>query len=237
MNTCESGKPSDIVQMLVDALYDNEPSKIARWFPCVDAVESINILMPAAVYGYHTDIVEKLISLGAPNAEYERALWLAVEMGHFDIVKILVGVCDPKSDNSYALQLAAREGFLDIVRLLIPLTDPLANDSLALKWATNKEHIDIVKLLLPVSNPKANKSRALRSAVQNQNKELVQILLPLSDYASVLKRSDIQDSPRCCILLQQCIDEYEASQQKIRLTDALSACQETVLKGGCKRKI
>lgn len=237
MNTGESGKPSDIVQMLIDALYDNEPSEIARWFPCVDAMECLNVLMPAAIYGGHTDIVERLISLGAPNAEYEKALWLAVEMGNFDIVKMLVGVCNPKSDNSYALQLAAREGFLDIVTLLLPLTDPLANDSLALKWATNKENIEIVKLLLPVSNPQANKSRALLSAVQNQNKELVRILLPVSDYVSVLKRSDIQDSPRDCILLQQCIDEYEALQQKIRLTDALTACKATVLKSGCKRKI
>ena len=141
----------------------------------------------------------------------------ASNRGDFDEVKRLIPVSDPKFNHSEALLSAVVNGYIDIVKLLIPVSDPKANYSWALLNAAHFGHADIVKLLIPVSDPKASSSYALQAAASKS--EIIQLLLPFSDY--YLAKQELLECNKNITVLQQCIDEYEALQQKERLISIL----------------
>lgn len=134
-------------------------------------------------------------------------------------VKRLIPISDPRVRNSVALRWAAGKGHTEIVELLIPVSDCNTMYSYALRGAAQHGHIECVKLLIPVSDPKANDSEALQLAVRSKHREIAKCLIPVSDYTVALQ--NMLHHNEDTTLIQQCIDEYEALQQKERLDNTL----------------
>lgn len=170
------------------------------------AIEDVRLLLP-------------VVSDTKKGNSYAYALRQAAYNGHADILELLIPLSDPKANNSEALRWAAQWGHTDCVILLLPVSDPKANNSEALRRAASKGHAECVKRLIPVCDPKALDSHALMLAASNGHTECTQQLIPFSDYQFVLEMmlADNYDTT----LLQQCIDEYEALQQKEYLTTHL----------------
>lgn len=120
--------------------------------------------------------------------------------------------------NTELLMRASQNGDVDEVKRLIPVSNPKSYNSDPLRSAAYKGYLEIVQLLIPVSDPTANDNSALFWAARNEHTECVKLLIPVSDYQMLL-----QDKSRRVYntLLQQCVDEYEALQQKERLLNQL----------------
>lgn len=143
----------------------------------------------------------------------------ASQSGDFNQVKHLISVSDPKANHSLALRCAATQGHIECIKLLIPVSDPKANDSVALRMATLYGHIECVKLLIPVSDPKADNSQALQWAADCEHMEIIELLIPVSDYSFALQYMHANGTST--VRFEQCIEEYEALQQKDRLSNEL----------------
>lgn len=141
------------------------------------------------------------------------------ENARIDEIKNPISISDPIFNNSEALREAAFQGLTEYLQLLIPVSNPKANNSQALCWAAQEGHIECVTLLIPVSNPTANESYALTRAVQFKRTDIIKLLIPVSDVNTVLQYA--QEHNFDTTVLQQCIDEYEALQQKDRLSAEL----------------
>ena len=127
------------------------------------------------------------------------------------------------AQNTILLFDAVKAGCVKDVEDLIPVSTPKLDESFCLFMAADGGHIDIIKLLLPVSDPKARESAAMRIAALNGNVEVLKYLLPFSDSEAALNKmsGDIRWA-KALVLLQQCIDEYEALQQQERLNNTLA---------------
>ena len=121
-------------------------------------------------------------------------------------------------NNTCLLIEASNLGSIDIVKKLIPVSEPKTDNSIALRCAAFYGYKEIVQLLLPVSDPKVNDSEALQRAAEFGYLDIVKILIPVSDYQLVLKKN-MDNTGK--VLLRQCIDEYEALQQKELLNNTL----------------
>lgn len=174
-------------------------------------------------------------SLTEQDIQYNTELLLqASGNGDTDEVKRLIPISDPQSRDSHALRLAAETGHLDVVKLLLPVSNPDIVDVYALPWAAYNGHTDIVQFFIPVSNPKTQNNRALRWAAEEGHIECVKLLIPVSNYQDALEIFIHHSNPQTT-LLQQCIEEYEAIQQKDRLDIALNTIEMSSVQH--KRKI
>lgn len=153
------------------------------------------------------------------------ALQKAAQNGHTEIVELLIPVSDPKADESRALWAASRFGHKDVIQLLIPVSDPKIRNSHALRQAAHYGYTECVKYLIPVSDPTAYENWALRLAVENEHIECIKLLIPVSNCNSVLNTLEYEGNDTT--LLQKYIDEHEALQQKIRLTQTLHDASES----------
>lgn len=167
------------------------------------------------------------------NIEHNTELLIqASRKGDIDEIKRLIPISDPKSEQWGALQVVASEGYIDCVKLLIPVSDPKQNNSAALLYASEHGYTEIVQLLIPVSDPKANGSWALQAAVKENQINAIKLLIPVSDYTLVmqtlLNNKNVYNRYDTTVF-QQCIDEYEALQQKNHLQDTIDEVVENKL--------
>lgn len=176
-----------------------------------------NLLIQAS-WNNEFDEVKRLIPISNPKADESRALRTAVLLGYIDIVELLIPVSDPKTNNE-ALIKAAELGNTKLLTLLIPVSDPTKDNSKALRMAAKNGHIKCVEVLNLHSNPRAY-DQALMGAVLNNHINVIKYIIPLlSNYKDALPNAVKRNLDTN--VLQQCIDEYEALQQKERLSQDL----------------
>ena len=180
-------------------------------------------LFEAVQKGLSSDI-EQLLHVVKFTHEANCALRTAAKEGHIECVKLLLPVTDPKLNSSLALRFAVAEGHLDIVKLLLPVSNIKKGENSALCWAAMNGHLECVKILIDAldtssTEPLLKESSSLWLATENGHFDIVKLLLPISDYKSVLNhiRTNSMITENNFILFQQCINEYEALQQKERL--------------------
>lgn len=161
-----------------------------------------------------------IILTSADIEQNNQSLVLSSMVGNIENVKRLIPISDPKSGSAWALMAAAENGHTEIVKLLIPLSKPWDEDygMSPLARAAWNGHTECVKILLPVFDPKAEDSQALRVATRRKHIECIKCLIPVSDYHLVLNTFSGRNIHQSVELLKTLVQEYEATQQKERLT-------------------
>lgn len=150
--------------------------------------------------------------------------------GDIETVKQLLPLITNMAVKNNVLAWAAEYGHIEIVKLLIPVCEPTANYSHALRMASSSGNVEIFKLLFPLTLSTNNVDFELKLALQyaavHQHTDIIEHMLPHIDYNTVFR--SLLSNSLDATALQQCIEKYEALQQKEQLTQSLQTTVQSL---------
>lgn len=164
-----------------------------------------------------------------PHIDNDSALIQACKKGNLKEVKRLLPLSNPQTHNSVAIRWAAEYGCLEIVQLLAPLSNLHSQGCFAVQAAAVHGRVEILKCLLEYDIPPATQRSALELAAPMYNPEIFKLLIPGSNYQQVLHNIQQANAARVSYgqidttVLEQCIEEYENEQQRLRLETAVGS--------------
>lgn len=142
---------------------------------------TLDMLWLACECGY-TEIVQYLIQLVEPQADYNKALIIACEKGDLDTFKILLQhpKVNPGDRNDYCFRFCCRQDMIPFVDILLhdKRVNPAARDNEAFIEACIQKNFECVKKLIcdPRISPEARDNMALITCSRQWNIQMVKLL-------------------------------------------------------------